>query len=170
MLIWILPNKDPRVAQLRRTLMLAVHFDRRLTTQLKLAKLRSSVGSLRRQQLWQTFGLEISAHVASGQPRMGHNVEKEKFCICQRRRREELWSAHEAIRNAKSNLHGRDGDHFLLLPTPVDLHGDKDVAAISAALPDLNFSLIAATLAMSMGGGSENDSALWVSISRTFLN
>ena len=49
---------------------------------------------------------------------------------------------------------------LLLLPTPVDLHSDKDVDAISAALPDLDFSLIVVdTLAMSMGGGSENDSA-----------
>ena len=67
----------------------------------------------------------------------------------------------EAIQNAKSDLYDAGmADHFLLLPTPVDLHGDKDVDAISAALPDLNFSLIVVdTLAMSMGGGSENDSA-----------
>ena len=67
----------------------------------------------------------------------------------------------EAIRNAKSDVYDKGmADHFLLLPTPVDLHGDKDVDAISAALPDLDFSLIVVdTLAMSMGGGSENDSA-----------
>ena len=108
------------------------------------------------------FGLDISAHVASGQPWMGHSVRKGRvlYLACEGGVKS-YGPRIEAIRNAKSDLYDAGmADHFLLLPTPVDLHGDKDVDAISAALPNLNFALIVVdTLAMSMGGGSENDSA-----------
>ena len=108
------------------------------------------------------FGLDMSAHVASGQSWMGHNVKKGKvlYLACEGGVKS-YGPRIEAIRNAKSDLYNEGmADHFLLLPTPVDLHGEKDVDAITAALPDLDFSLIVVdTLAMSMGSGSENDSA-----------
>jgi hypothetical protein len=67
----------------------------------------------------------------------------------------------EAISRAKSFLkEKRDSDNFLLLPLQVDLHGKQDAQAITAAIPEQKLSLIVVdTLAMSIGAGSENDSA-----------
>ena len=168
MMIWdnATPIEDPRVAQLRSAALYAseVHFDRKADYSVKgwLGSEAVSVVYGDSNCGKSFFGLDISAHVASGQPWMGHNVRKGKVLYLASEGGVKSYGPRiEAIRNAKSDLYGQGmADHFLLLPTPVDLHGDKDVAAISAALPDLNFSLIVVdTLAMSMGGGSENDSA-----------
>ena len=160
------PIEDTRVAQLRSAALYAseVHFDRKADYLVKgwLGSEAVSVVYGDSNCRKSFFGLDISAHVASGQPWMGHNVRKGKVLYLASEGGVKNYGPRiEAIRNAKSDLYGQGmADHFLLLPTPVDLHGDKDVAAISAALPDLNFSLIVVdTLAMSMGGGSENDSA-----------
>ena len=168
MMTWdnAIPMEDPRVAQLRSAALYAseVHFDRKADYLVK-----GWLGSEAVSVIYgdsncgkSFFGLDISAHVATGVPWMGNNVKKGHvlYLACEGGMKSYA-PRIEAIRNAKSDLY-REGmaDHFLLLPTPVDLHGDKDVDAISAALPDLDFSLIAVdTLAMSMGGGSENDSS-----------
>lgn len=160
------PVEDPRVAQLRSAALYAceVHFDRKADYLVKgwLGSEAVSVVYGDSNCGKSFFGLDISAHVASGQPWMGHNVRKGKVLYLACEGGVKSYSPRiEAIRNAKSDLYGTGmAGHFLLLPTPVDLHGEKDVDAISAALPDLDFSLIVVdTLAMSMGGGSENDSA-----------
>ena len=161
-----IPLEDPRVAQLRSAALYAseVHFDRKANYLVKgwLGSEAVSVVYGDSNCGKSFFGLDISAHVASGQPWMGHNVKKGNVLYLASEGGVKSYGPRiEAIRNAKSGLYGEGmADHFLLLPTPVDLHGDKDVGAISAALPDLDFSLIVVdTLAMSMGGGSENDSA-----------
>ena len=160
------PIEDPRIAQLRSAALYAieVHFDRKAKYSVKgwLGSEAVSVVYGDSNCGKSFFGLDISAHVASGRPWMGHNVRKGKVLYLASEGGVKSYGPRiEAIRNAKSDLYGHGmADHFLLLPTPVDLHGDKDVAAISAALPDLNFSLIVVdTSAMSIGGGSENDSA-----------
>ena len=160
------PIEDPRIAQLRSAALYAseVHFDRKADYSVKgwLGSEAVSVVYGDSNCGKSFFGLDISAHVASGRPWMGHNVRKGKVLYLASEGGVKSYGPRiAAIRNAKSDLYGHGmADHFLLLPTPVDLHGDKDVAAISAALPDLNFSLIVVdTLAMSIGGGSENDSA-----------
>ena len=160
------PIEDPRVVQLRSAAIYAreLHFDRKANYLVKgwLGSEAVSVVYGDSNCGKSFFGLDISAHVASGQPWMGHNVRKGRvlYLACEGGIKS-YGPRIEAIRNAKSDLYGRGmADHFMLLPNPVDLHGDKDVAAISAALPDLDFSLIVVdTLAMSIGGGSENDSA-----------
>jgi hypothetical protein len=160
------PIKDPRVAQLRSAALYAneVHFDRKADYLVKgwLGSEAVSVVYGDSNCGKSFFGLDVSAHVASGKPWMGHNVKKGKVLYLACEGGVKSYSPRiEAIRNAKSDLYDAGmADHFLLLPTPVDLHGEKDVNAISAAMPDLDFSLIVVdTLAMSMGGGSENDSA-----------
>jgi len=168
MITWdnALPIEDPRVAQLRSAALYAgeVHFDRKADYLVKgwLSSEAVSVVYGDSNCGKSFFGLDMSAHVASGQPWMGHNVRKGNVLYLASEGGEKSYGPRvEAIRNAKSVLYYEGmADHFILLPTPVDLHGDKDVDAISAALPDLDFSLIVVdTLAMSMGGGSENDSA-----------
>ena len=168
MMTWenAIPLEDPRVAQLRSAAIYAseVSFDRKADYLVKgwLGSEAVSVVYGDSNCGKSFFGLDVSAHVASGKPWMGHNVKKGKvlYLACEGGLKS-YGPRIEAIRNAKSDLYDAGmADHFLLLPTPVDLHGEKDVNAISAALPDLDFSLIVVdTLAMSMGGGSENDSA-----------
>ena len=168
MMTWenAIPLEDPRVAQLRSATIYAseVSFDRKADYLVK-GWLGSEAVSVvyGDSNCGKSFlGLDISAHVASGLPWMGHNVRKGNvlYLACEGGLKS-YGPRIEAIRNARSDLYDAGmADHFLLLPTPVDLHGDKDIDAISAALPDLDFSLIVVdTLAMSMGGGSENDSA-----------
>ena len=168
MMTWenAIPIEDPRVAQLRSAALYAseVHFDRKADYLVKgwLGSEAVSVVYGDSNCGKSFFGLDMSAHVAAGQPWMGHNVRKGRvlYLACEGGVKS-YGPRIEAIRNAKSELYDAGvADHFLLLPTPVDLHGDKDVDAISAALPNLDFALIVVdTLAMSMGGGSENDSA-----------
>ena len=108
------------------------------------------------------FGLDMSVHVASGLPWMGHNVKKGHVLYLACEGGAKSYAPRiEAIRYAKSELYKAGmSDHLIILPTTVDLHSDIDVNAISVAFPDLAFSLIVVdTLAMSIGGGSENDSA-----------
>ena len=161
-----IPLEDPRVAQLRSAALYAgeVYFDRKADYLVKgwLGSEAVSVVYGDSNCGKSFFGLDLSAHVASGQPWMGLNVRKGKVLYLASEGGVKSYGPRiEAIRNAKSDIYDKGmADYFLLLPTPVDLHGDKDVDAISAALPDLDFSLIVVdTLAMSMGGGSENDSA-----------
>jgi len=161
-----IPMEDPRVVQLRSVALYAdkIDFNRKADYLVKgwLGSEAVSVVYGDSNCGKSFFGLDMSAHVASGQPWMGHNVRKGNvlYLACEGGVKS-YGPRVEAIRNAKSVLYSEGmADHFILLPTPVDLHGDKDVDAISAALPDLDFSLIVVdTLAMSMGGGSENDSA-----------
>ena len=74
------PIEDPRVAQLRSAALYAneVHFDRKADYLVK-----GWLGSQAVSVIYgdsncgkSFFGLDMSAHVASGQPWMGHNVRK----------------------------------------------------------------------------------------------
>jgi hypothetical protein len=107
------------------------------------------------------FGLDMAAHVASGQKWNNCNVRKGKVLYLACEGGKKSYSTRlEAIKIARDNLYnGGVSDHFSLLPLQIDLHGAEDVEALSTALPKEKFALIVIdTLAMSMGAGSENDS------------
>lgn len=108
------------------------------------------------------LALDIAAHVASGQPWMGHNARKGNVLYLASEGGTKSYGPRiAALRDAKSELQEKGAaDDLLLTLIQVDLHGTADIDAISAALPELEFALIVVdTLAMSIGAGSENDSA-----------
>ena len=108
------------------------------------------------------LALDIAAHVASGHSWMGHNTRKGKVLYLASEGGQKSYGPRiAALRDAKSELQEKGAaDDLLLTLIQVDLHGTTDIDAISAALPELNFTLIVVdTLAMSIGAGSENDSA-----------
>ena len=93
---------------------------------------------------------------------MGHNTRKGNVLYLAAEGGKRSYAPRIAALKAAVPIlfeHGA-GNNLLLTPIQVDLHGEVDVEAITSALPDITFSLIVIdTLAMSIGAGSENDSA-----------
>ena len=109
------PIEDPRVALLRSAAIYAseLHFDRKANYLVKgwLGSEAVSVVYGDSNCGKSFFGLDISAHVASGQPWMGHNVKKRTCALSGlRRRREELWTTHRGNSKCqKRSVRPRDG-------------------------------------------------------------
>ena len=160
------PVENPRVVAIRNATVRArdLHLDRKIDYLVK--------GWLGSEAISMIYGdsncgksflaLDLAAHVASGQPWIGHNAHKGKVLyIASEGGKKSYGPRIAALRGAKSELQEKGAaDDLLLTLIQVELHGTKDIQAISTALPELHFSLIVVdTLAMSIGAGSENDSA-----------
>ena len=117
MMTWenAIPLEDPRVAQIRSAALYAsdVHFDRKADYLVKgwLGSEAVSVVYGDSNCGKSFFSLDMSAHVASGQPWMGHNVRKGHVLYLAGEGGVKSYGPRiEAIRNAKSDLYhaGKD--------------------------------------------------------------